>query len=116
MTTVYGIPNCATVKKARQWLSDHNIDHTFHDFKKQGVSETRLQNWVDEAGLDRVLNRRGTTWRKLDDAQRSQAETAHGAIALMSRNPSLIKRPVIEHAQTLLVGFDETRYQEVFTP
>jgi Spx/MgsR family transcriptional regulator len=116
MTTVYGILNCATVKKARQWLAAHHIDHIFHDFKKQGVSESLLQRWVDEAGLDRVLNRRGTTWRKLDEVQRSQAETTQGAISLMSRNPSLIKRPVIEHAQTLLVGFDEAHYQEVFTP
>lgn len=114
MTTIYGIPNCSTVKKARQWLADQAIDATFHDFKKQGVPGPALAEWVQKAGLDTVLNRKGTTWRGLSDSDKAQADTPQGALALLSANPSLIKRPVLEHNGQLLIGFDESRYREVF--
>jgi arsenate reductase len=114
MTIVYGIPNCASVKKARQWLETHGIEAQFHDFKKLGVTTDLLSHWIDAAGLDSVLNRRGTTWRKLTDEQRATAATTAGAIELMISHSSLIKRPVIEHQQQLLLGFDEIRYREVF--
>lgn len=114
MMIVYGIPNCSTVKKARQWLTDRGIDYTFHDFKKSGVSHEMLERWIAAQGLERVLNRQGTTWRKLDDTLRASAETPDGAIRLMMRSPSLIKRPVLEHDTQIVLGFNETRYTEQF--
>lgn len=103
--TLYGIPNCDTVKKARRWLDDAGLAHDFHDYKKAGVPEDRLRAWVDEKGWEPVLNRRGTTFRKLDDADKADID-ADKAVALMIANPSMIKRPVVEHAGGLLVGFD----------
>lgn len=111
MITLYGIPNCDTVKKARAWLDARGLGHAFHDYKKAGVDPARLARWVDAAGLDRVLNRAGTTWRKLPDADRAIAD-APGLIALMVANPSLIKRPVVEHAGGLLVGFREAEWAD----
>lgn len=96
MVTVYGISNCDTVKSARAWLTAHGVESTFHDFKKAGVPVDRLPVWIDAAGLERVLNRRGTTWRKLDAATQASASCQAGAVALMLANPSVIKRPVVE--------------------
>ncbi|MES2946751.1 MAG: arsenate reductase [Pseudomonadota bacterium] len=109
MIIVYGIPNCDTVKKARTWLSSQGLAYGFHDFKKQGVPAERLSAWSDAVGLGKLLNRQGTTWRKLDaDAQASAADIS-GAQALMQANPSVIKRPVVEWQGTdelVTVGFD----------
>jgi len=113
MTIIYGIPNCASVQKARQWLAATGIDYQFHDFKKQGVSALLLEQWIAACDLSRVLNRKGTTWRKLTDQQRAEAESQAGAIALMQHYPSLIKRPVLEHNGQILLGFDASHYQEV---
>ncbi|MCG2594251.1 ArsC family reductase [Ramlibacter sp. XY19] len=105
--TVYGIPNCDTVKKARAWLASEGIAYTFHDFKKQGVPPDRLDHWVASAGWQKLLNRQGTTWRKLDPAVQSAAADASGARALMLEQSSVIKRPVVEwDARTVTVGFD----------
>ena len=109
--TLYGIPNCDTVKKARRWLDANGIAHIFHDYKKQGVDAARLTRWVDEAGWEKVLNRAGTTFRKLPEEQRTDLDAAR-AIAVMLANPSAIKRPVVEHPGGLLVGFDEARWAE----
>lgn len=109
--TLYGIPNCDTVKKARRWLDASGIAHAFHDYKKQGVDADRLAHWVDEAGWEKVLNRAGTTFRKLPVDQRADLDAAR-ATALMLANPSAIKRPIVEHAGGLLVGFDEARWTE----
>lgn len=96
MTIVYGIPNCDTVKKARAWMAAQGVAHSFHDFKKQGVCADKLLEWAHAAGWDTLLNRRGTSWRKLDVAAQKAAETVAGRIALITANPSLIRRPVIE--------------------
>ena len=105
--TLYGIPNCDTVKRARDWLATHGVAHEFHDFKKGGVPADRLQAWVDAAGWERVLNRTGTTWRKLDAAQQASVVDATTAQALMRDQASVIKRPVVEWADgAITVGFD----------
>lgn len=111
--TLYGIPNCDTVRKARGWLEGKRIDYRFHDFKKQGVDPARLRAWVDARGWEAVLNRRGPTFRKLDDNLKTDLD-AGKAIALMSEHTSAIKRPIVEYrsggADGLLVGFDEQEW------
>jgi len=93
--TVYGIPNCDTVKKARTWLTDHAMDYQFHDFKKQGVPADLLPGWLAAIGWETLVNRKGTTWRKLDEATRLAVVDDASATALMLANPSVIKRPVV---------------------
>lgn len=107
---LYGIPNCDTVKRARSWLDGRGIGHAFHDYKKQGADAGKVAAWVAHSGLDRVLNRRGTTFRKLTDAERAQADS--DPVALMVAQPSLIKRPVVEHPGGLLVGFDVAEWEQ----
>ena len=103
----YGIPNCDTVKKARAWLAEQGADYTFHDYKKQGVPADRLDAWIQAVGWEPLVNRQGTTWRKLDDETRAGVVDAASARALMLAHASVIKRPVIEQAgQVLTVGFD----------
>lgn len=94
--TLYGIPNCDTVKKARTWLEQQGIAFVFHDFKKAGVSPALIQGWLQQLDWEQVLNRKGTTWRKLDEAQRAQVLDAASATALLLENPSAIKRPVLD--------------------
>ena len=107
MTILYGIPNCDTVKKAREWLARQGVAHEFHDFKKAGVPAARLARWVEAAGWERVLNRKGTTWRKLDEATQARVVDAATAQALMVDQPSTIKRPVVEWDDgRITVGFD----------
>jgi Spx/MgsR family transcriptional regulator len=106
-TTLYGIPNCDTVKKARAWLAGQGVDHAFHDFRKQGVPDARLAAWMQQVGWEKLLNRSGTTWRKLDDTAKAQAGDAAGARALMLAQPSVIRRPVVEWPDgATTVGFD----------
>ena len=110
MITVYGIPNCDTMKKARKWLDANNLEYEFHDYKKSGVPEKNLKSWVQAAGWEAILNKRGTTWRKLsDDIKNSIDETS--SIQVMLDNPSAIKRPILENGKTLLVGFKEEEYK-----
>ena len=105
---LYGIPNCDTVKKARAWLAGQGAAVTFHDYKKQGVPAERLDDWIQQVGWERLVNRQGTTWRKLDDATKAGVVDAASAMALMLAQASVIKRPVIERGgQVLLVGFNE---------
>jgi Spx/MgsR family transcriptional regulator len=92
---VYGIPNCDTVKKARTWLTDHGLDATFHDFKKQGVPATEVDVWLAAVGWETLLNRKGTTWRKLDPAQQANVTDSASAKKVMLEHASTIKRPVI---------------------
>ena len=108
MIAMYGIPNCDTVKKARVWLDKAGLDYTFHDYKKEGADPERLARWVAEKGADVVLNKRGTTFRKLTDADRARADS--DPVGLMAEHPSLIKRPVVEHPGGLLVGFVEAEW------
>jgi Spx/MgsR family transcriptional regulator len=106
MITVYGIPNCDTVKKARAWLSAQGLAHTFHDFKKLGVPGERLPAWEKAVGWDSLLNRQGSTWRKLDPAVQAGATEAAGALAVMQAHASVIKRPVVEWSLgQVTVGF-----------
>lgn len=102
--TVYGIKNCDTVKKARAWLDAAGVAYAFHDYKTAGVDAAQLQGWVDRLGWEPLLNRAGTTFRKLPDADKTGLD-ADRAMALMRAQPSMIKRPVVEHGDTLLVGF-----------
>jgi Spx/MgsR family transcriptional regulator len=111
--TLYGIPNCDTVKKARDWLTAQGIAYAFHDYKKQGADPVRIAAWVAEAGLDRVLNRAGTTFKKLPEAERADLDAARG-VAIMAANPSCIKRPIVEHPGGLLVGFKAPEWAAVF--
>ena len=106
MPIVYGIPNCDTVKKARSWLVEHGIAYTFHDFKKQGVPPAQLARCSQAAGWDQLLNRQGTTWRKLDAVSREAVVDAASAHSLMLSNPSVIRRPVVDWGQDVTVGFD----------
>lgn len=107
---LHGIPNCDTVKKARTWLDEHQQAYTFHDFKKQGVTAALLQGWVDQLGWEVLVNKQGTTWRKLDAARQAQVVDAGSAIALMLEQPSLIKRPVLVDGDRLIVGFKPGYY------
>ena len=110
--TLYGIPNCDTVKKARAWLADRGVDHGFHDFRKQGVPADRLERWQAATGWEKLLNRQGTTWRKLDEATQLRAGNAQGARDLMLSQPSVIKRPVVEWADgQVTVGFDAKAWE-----
>lgn len=109
--TLYGIPNCDTVKKARAWLGERGVDHRFHDFRKDGVPADRLEAWQRCPDGERLLNRQGTTWRKLGADEQARAATAAGARALMLAQPSVIKRPVVEWADgSTTVGFDPVRW------
>lgn len=112
MTTLYGIPGCDTVKKARAWLSDHNVDYSFHDYKKSGIDEQTLRRWVDTLGWEKLLNRQGTTFRKLPDEVKADLD-AEKAIRLMLANPSAIRRPVIVGDGTIVIGFDPARYLDL---
>lgn len=108
MNTVYGISNCDTVKRARIWLDGHDVPYRFHDFKKLGVPEAALDQWLSEVGWEVLVNRRGTTWRQLDDVTRASViDTASARVVLLA-HASLIKRPVVEWntASRITVGFD----------
>lgn len=116
--TVYGIPNCDTVKKARRWLDGGGLVYEFHDYRKRGVEPDRLARWAEAEGWQALLNRRGTTFRRLSDEDRGDLHAAK-AIRLMIGHPSLIKRPVVEYARAdgegLLLGFDEQRWSAALT-
>lgn len=110
-TIVYGIPNCDSVKKARAWLSQQGLDFEFHDFKKQGVPEAKLEGWLQACGWEVVLNRKGTTWRQLDSATQAAVQDAESAKALMLQQASVIKRPVIEWPSgSVTVGYTPERW------
>jgi len=113
--TLYGIRNCDTVKKARQWLDDHQLAYTFHDFKTQGVPAARLDHWLHKPGWETLLNRKGTTWRRLDPSLQTGANDADGARQLMLEHASVIKRPVVEWGEAehggVTVGFNPDDWQ-----
>jgi len=111
---LYGIPNCDTVKKARVWLDAQGVAYEFHDYKKAGIDEARLRGWVEELGWETVLNRTGTTFRKLPDEAKAGLD-ADKAIALMLAQPSMIKRPILDLGDTRLAGFRPDNYAATFT-
>ena len=108
-TTLYGIRNCDTMKKARNWLDEHGVRYAFHDYKVAGIDEATLRRWVGITGWEVLLNRAGTTFRALPDADKPNLD-ADKAVRLMLANPSMIKRPVLESGNTLLVGFKPDAY------
>lgn len=110
---LFGIANCDTVKKARAWFAAQEIDVAFHDFKREGLSRALLASWLQATDWEVLLNRRGTTWRRLDEAARASVHDASSASALMLEQPSLVKRPVVEWADgSISVGFDAARFAE----
>lgn len=112
MIKLYGIPNCDTIKKARRWLEAKGAAYEFHDYKKSGVPADRLKQWISQAGWETLLNRRGTTWRNLDESIRNNIDEA-AAMQVMLAHPSSIRRPVLESGKLQLVGFDETEYRKL---
>ncbi len=112
--TMYGIRNCDTIRKARAWLDDHDIAYAFHDYKVAGIERVQLERWCAESGWDAVLNRAGTTFRKLPQADREGLD-ARKAMALMLAQPSMIKRPVLDLGDRLLIGFKPERYMQAFS-
>ena len=113
MTTLYGIPNCDTIRKAKRWLQDNQVEFQFHDFRKDGLGKSQLQAWVDELGWEVLLNKRGTTWRKLPDEQKTNVDR-DSAIELLLAEPAMIKRPVLDLGERRVVGFSTDSYEEIF--
>lgn len=111
MMTLFGITQCDTVKKARVWLADHDVDFAFHDYKKAGVPEDLLDRWLSEFGWETVINRRGTSWRRLPEAERNAMTTVSAREAALN-NPSLIKRPILVSDFVTLIGFDPEQWQQ----
>lgn len=111
MYTLYGIKNCDTVKKACKWLDEHNIDYRFHDFRVDGLDETLLQRFSTELGWERMLNKRSTSWRQLDAAQKDRLNE-QSALQLMRDIPTLIKRPILDMGQSMLIGFSGEEYRQ----
>ncbi|WP_353133020.1 arsenate reductase [Limnohabitans sp.] len=111
--TVYGITNCDSVKKARVWLTDHGVDHVFHDFKKQGVPPEAVDLWLNHVGWEVLVNRKGTTWRKLDPALQASVVDKASARAFMLEHTSVVKRPVVVKGQTVIVGVNPEAWASV---
>jgi Spx/MgsR family transcriptional regulator len=114
MIIMYGIKNCDTIKKARKYLEAKEIEYRFHDFRTDGVNEIQLRSWVSELGWDKLLNKRSTTWRKLPDETKQNINELL-ALVVMEDQPTIIKRPVLEMANQVMVGFSEKLYDEIFT-
>lgn len=114
MITLYGIPNCDTMKKARSWLDENGIAYKFHDFKKAGLDKDLLLAWIKAVGWETLLNRRGMMWRKLDEETKSNIDEA-SAVRVMLDNPSIIKRPVLDTSKAIHVGFDTEDYKSIFS-
>jgi Spx/MgsR family transcriptional regulator len=112
-TTLYGIKNCDTIKKARNWLTDNGIDYQFHDVRADGIDAATIDSWLQQADWETVLNRRGTTWRKLD-AETQQNTNASNVTALLLEHPAMIKRPVLDVNGVITIGFKADQYQTIF--
>ena len=113
--TLYGIPNCDTVKKARIWLDTHGQSYTFHDFKKAGLTQATVDGWLKQVDWETLVNRKGTTWRGLPDERKVAVADAGSAAALMLESPSVIKRPVLACEGKVHVGFSDAAYQQIFS-
>jgi arsenate reductase len=114
LTTLYGISNCDQVRKARAWLAERQVPHAFHDFKKQGIDRVMIATWLLHQPWEVLLNRRGTTWRGLNEARREIIVDGDSAAALMLENASVIKRPVLVHDNAVHVGYTEILYRKLF--
>lgn len=112
---VYGIKNCNTVKSALAWLTEHDVDFEFHDYKSKGISGDKLKDWCKQVGWESLVNKRGTTWRQLDETLQRKVINEASAIALMQDKTSVIKRPLIERdGKVITLGFDENEYSKLF--
>jgi Spx/MgsR family transcriptional regulator len=115
MYLIYGIPNCNTVKKATQWFIQNRIPYTFHNYQKMGISPDKLKNWAQQVGWELLINRKGTTWRKNSEGNEKLVQTEKGTLQLLSTQTSIIKRPVIEkNDKVMIVGYDEDQYLSLF--
>ena len=115
MYIIYGIPNCDTVKKTLNWFQQHKIAYEFHDYKKKGISPAKLKKWSEQVGWESLLNKKGTTWRKLDEKTQSSITNEKAVINLLVENTSAIKRPFIEKGdRVIMLGFDEEEYKNIF--
>lgn len=112
--TVYGIPNCDTVKKALTWFKSNNIDFEFHNFKQEAIPAKKLKEWDTKAGLEKILNKKSSTWKGVDDQVKATITSIDAAIPLLQEKTSIIKRPVIEDGKFLFFGFDEEVYRKHF--
>ncbi len=112
--TLYGIPNCDTVKKARNWLDAQKIAYVFHDFKKAGIKQEMIDSWTTDVAWELLVNRKGTTWRALSDARKAAIVDMRSAGALMLEAPSIIKRPVLDTGNATHIGFTDELYQQIF--
>ncbi|MFS1703376.1 ArsC family reductase [Alteromonas sp. AMM-1] len=110
---MYGIPNCDTIKKAKTWLADHNVEFEFHDYRKQGVPQDTLQHALNTLGWETLLNKRGTTYKQLSEEQKASV-SADTALALLTEHPAMIKRPLLLVEQDFHVGFKAPQYEEIF--
>lgn len=113
MTTVYGIKNCDTVKKALRWLDSHKVSYVFHDFRKDGLEHGKVLQWLAKLGVDTLINKRSTTWKELSEQDKTRL-TNDGNVEVICANPTLIKRPVIETGGKIMLGFRESDYQQLF--
>ena len=113
MVTLYGIHNCDTVKKAKRWLDEHNIEYQYHDFRKDGLDQSMVNGWLEQVPLDKLVNKRSTTWKQMDEADK-KALSADNAAAFCSTNETLIKRPVLDINGTVHVGFSDKIYTDLF--
>lgn len=112
---VYGIKNCNTVKSALDWLKEHNVEFEFHDYKAKGITDSKLKEWIKQVGWESLVNKRGTTWRQLDEKVQLAVKDEKSAIALMKEKTSVIKRPLIEiNGKVIALGFDESEYSKKF--
>ena len=112
-TTMYGIANCDTIKKARKWLTENNIEFTFHDYRKDGIDANFLANAEASLGYEVMLNKRGTTFRQLDDSDKTDI-TREKSLALLLEHPAMVKRPILNHNGTFHIGFKAAQYEEIF--
>jgi arsenate reductase (glutaredoxin) len=113
MVKIYGIPNCDTIKKARQWLTDRGIEYDFHDYKRDGLNEEMLKPWINTLGWEALVNKRSTSWRQLDDNIKLKFDKAK-AVKIMLSNPSIIKRPLLDDGKQLYLGFKAEQYAQIF--
>ncbi|MBU6141303.1 MAG: ArsC family reductase [Proteobacteria bacterium] len=116
MIKLYGIKNCDTVKKSMNWLSDNNIKYQFHDYKKDGIDEEKLAEFIEKFGFEKLLNRKGTTWRQMTRDEQNKIIDNKSALELMRKKPSIIKRPIADLGSNQLIGFDIDEYQKSFCP
>lgn len=115
MNIIYGIPNCDTIKKTRTWLEKHNVSYQFHDYRSEGIGKEKLSDWTTQRKWEELLNKRSTTWKELGADEQAKIKTTNAAIKLMLKNPTIIKRPVIEaDGKIAAIGYDESVLQSLF--